>query len=60
MTEFWMFIATLAVGAVWLAIGTYVIGMTEYGIDHAGGWLNGMTPEEVNEVRKWRDHENLV
>lgn len=58
MTELWLFLGTLAVGAVWLVVGPYVIGATEYGVDHAGGWLNGMTPEEVNDAREWRDrHE---
>lgn len=47
-----MFIGTLVVGGIWLAIAPFVIGGVEYGADHAGGWLYGMTPEEVNAVRK--------
>lgn len=55
MQEFWLFIGTLVVGSIWLAVAPFVFGGIEYGADHAGGWLFGMTPEEVDRIRKMKD-----
>lgn len=55
MSEIWMFIATLIVGGMWMVVGVYAIGGAEYLVDHAGGRLFGMTRDEIDQAREWRE-----
>jgi hypothetical protein len=51
MTEFWMFVGTLAVGLLWVVFFPPLIEIGSRSFDHASGRLYGMTPEEVDRVR---------
>ncbi len=48
-----MFAGTIAAGLLWVGIGSYFIVAVEYLIDSVAGWINGITPEEVKELREW-------
>jgi hypothetical protein len=52
MTEFWIFIGTLAVGLLWLVFLPPLIKIGSRSFDHAAGRLYGMTAEEVDKVRE--------
>jgi hypothetical protein len=54
MTDFWMFMTTLAVGAAWLAVASTVFRAAGYVTDHAGGRLIGLTHEQIDEIRRSR------
>jgi len=57
MSELWTLIGTIVFGLGWLYVGCFIIAGFDYTADHVGGWLMGMTPAEVDEVREWRERQ---
>lgn len=51
MTGLWMFLGTVAIGAVWLAVASTVFRAIGYLADHAAGWMVGMSPKEIDKMR---------
>jgi hypothetical protein len=51
MTEFWMFIGTIAFSLLGAIFFPPLIEIGWRSFDHAAGRLYGMTPEEVDKVR---------
>lgn len=55
MTEFWMFIGTLAVGGVWLAFAPFILPAADRASLRAGLWMNGIDRPEADKIIEWNE-----